>query len=125
MRKQDKNLFLNYNFDCNSIKNFKELKRKNLIRKYLSYDNDNENKKIQKKLFKGYFSMEKNEVQKENDYLLNKKILNTSKSHKSVCISNFEHLKKYIYIKDIIKVERIKIEIMKIKEKFINRMNNL
>ena len=125
MRKQDKNLFLNYNFDSNSIKNFKELKRKNLIRKYLSYDNDNGNKKIQKKLFKLYFSMEKNEVQKENDYLLNKQILNTSKSHKSVYISNFEHLKKYIYIKDIIKVERIKIEIMKIKEKFINRMNNL
>ena len=69
--------------------------------------------------------MEKNEVQKENDYLLNKQILNTSKSHKSVCTSNFEHLKKYIYIKDIIKVERIKIEIMKIKETFINRMNNL
>ena len=69
--------------------------------------------------------MEKNEVQKENDYLLNKQILNISKSHKSVYISNFEHLKKYIYIKDIIKVERIKIEIMKIKETFINRMNNL
>ena len=59
MRKQDKNLFLNYNFDSNSIKNFKELKRKNLIRKYLSYDNDNENKKIQKKLFKGYFLWKK------------------------------------------------------------------
>ena len=93
----------------NNTSNDINFNNKNIYSNHLFYDSSQNN--IQKKKqYKNYF-FSVNELlntQKREKKFSNMKILNTNKN--------------YIYIKDFIKVNKIQYEIVKIKQKFINLM---
>jgi len=77
---------------------------------------------IRKKLFNVFFSVEDNT--KNNKSFISNKLFIKSLSEKKILMSNnCSKNSKYLYIKDFIKTGKIKNEILKIKQKFINNIN--
>ena len=77
---------------------------------------------IRKKLFNVFFSEKENT--KNNKIFVGDKLFIKSLSENKILMSyNCSNNRKYLYIKDFIKTGKIKNEILKIKQKFINNIN--
>ena len=77
---------------------------------------------IRKKLFNVFFSEEEN-IKNNNSFISNKLFIKSLSENKILMSYNCSNNRKYLYIKDFIKTGKIKNEILKIKQKFINNTN--
>ena len=77
---------------------------------------------IRKKLFNVFFSEEEN-IKNNNSFISNKLLIKSLSENKIFVNCNCSKNIKYIYIKDFIKTGKILNEIMKIKQKFVNNIN--
>ena len=115
-RKNDAFKVFNYNF----FEPNKKLNKKNKSK--CSFSCGKNYIYIRKKLFNVFFSEKENT--KNNKIFVGDKLFIKSLSENKILMSyNCSNNRKYLYIKDFIKTGKIKNEILKIKQKFINNIN--